>query len=97
MKKKYPRIYLGVLLVIPLVFLLLPSSFFDSGDSVCISILLFDRKCYGCGMTRAIQHLIHLDISVAYHYNKLSIFVLPLLISIYFKEIRKWYFLVKKK
>jgi hypothetical protein len=96
MKKKYPRIYLGVLLIIPLFLLLLPSNFFDSGDSMCLSIVLFDRECYGCGMTRAIQHLIHFDFSVAYHYNKLSIVVYPLLIFIYFKEVKKWCFLVKK-
>ena len=89
MKNKYLKIYLAVLLVIPLVLLLLPSTFFDTGDSVCISVVLFDSECYACGLTRAIQHFIHFDFSIGYEYNKLSIFVFPLLIICYFSEVRR--------
>ena len=88
MNNKYPKIYLAVLLIIPLVLLLLPSAFFDSGDSVCMSVVFFDRECYACGMTRAIQHLIHLDFFIAYDYNKLSFIVLPILIRSLIKEIK---------
>ena len=88
MKNKYPKIYLAVLLIIPLVLLLLPSTFFDNGDSVCMSVVFFDRECYACGMTRAIQHLIHLDFFIAYDYNKLSFIVLPILIRSLIKEIK---------
>jgi hypothetical protein len=95
MKKKYPRIYLGVLLIIPLFLLLLPSNFFDSGDSMCLSIVLFDRECYACGMTRAIQHIIHFDFFVAYQFNKLSVIVFPLIVISYFKEFKKAYYLFK--
>jgi len=89
MKKKYPKIYLALLLIIPLVLLVLPSTFFDSGDSVCMSVVLFDRECFACGLTRAIQHLIHLDFLIGYEYNKLSIIVLPVLILSYFNEIKR--------
>ena len=89
MKNKYPKIYLAVLLIIPLVLLLLPSAFFDSGDSICMSVVFFDRECYACGMTRAIQHLIHLDFFIAYDYNKLSFIVLPILIRSLIKEIKR--------
>ena len=95
MKKKYPKIYLAILLIIPLVLLVLPSTFFDSGDSVCMSVVLFDRECYGCGMTRAIHHIIHFDFSVAYYYNKMSFIVFPILVFAYFKEIKNTYFLLK--
>ena len=88
MKNKFIFI---VLLVIPVLLLLLPSSFFDSGESVC----LFDKECYACGMTRAIQHLIHLDFVIAYQFNKLSVIVFPLLIISYFKELKKYYILSK--
>ena len=89
MNNKYPKIYLAVLLIIPLVLLLLPSAFFDSGDSICMSVVFFDRECYACGMTRAIQHLIHLDFFIAYDYNKLSFIVLPILIRSLIKEIKR--------
>ncbi len=75
----------------PLVLLILPADFFDHGQSVCLSLLLFDTKCYGCGMTRAIQHLIHLDFGAANSFNKLSFIVFPLLTIMWFKEIRRLY------
>ena len=56
----------------------LPADYFDNGQSVCISVLFFDMKCYGCGMTRGIQHLIHGNFYEAFQYNKLSFIVLPL-------------------
>ena len=92
MKNKFIFI---VLLVIPVLLLLLPSSFFDSGKSVCLSVSMFDKECYACGMTRAIQHLLHLDFVIAYQFNKLSVIVFPLLIISYFKELKKYYFLSK--
>jgi hypothetical protein len=66
--------------IIPMALLILPADFFDSGKSICLSVLLFDETCYGCGMTRAIQHLVHLNFSLAAHYNKISFIVLPLLV-----------------
>lgn len=96
MKNNYPKIYLAVLIIIPLVLLLLPSTFFDNGDSICISVVFFDRECYACGMSRAFQHLLHLDFVIAYKYNPISFLALPLLVFIYLKEIKKIYFFIKK-
>ena len=95
MKMNCLRIYLAVLLFIPLVLLLLPSFFFDNGDSVCMSVIIFDKECYGCGMTRAIQHLIHLDFFIAYDYNKLSFIVFPILIRSLIKEIKRVLFILR--
>ena len=89
MKKKVYTFYLFFLIVIPFIFIFLPINFFDSGDSICLSIVLFNKECYGCGMTRAIQHLIHFDFKGAYDFNKLSFIVLPILIYLLFKEIKK--------
>ena len=81
MKSNFIKISLiSGLLIIPIVLLVLPADYFDSGESICISKFLLDLECYGCGITRAIQHLIHLDINVAMSFNKLAIVVLPLLI-----------------
>lgn len=94
-RKKLLLGYLILLGITPLVCLLLPSTFFDSGESICLSVRLLDMECYGCGMTRALQHLIHLDFSGAKQFNVLSFIVLPLLISVWVAEIRRMYRILK--
>lgn len=96
MKKKFYKIYFVLLILTPIILILLPSSFFDSGDSVCISIMFFDKECYGCGMTRALQHLIHLDFTNAIAFNKLSFIVLPLLIMLLIKELKRILLILRK-
>ena len=94
MKKNLYKLYLLILILTPVVLLILPVDFFDTGNSICFSVVFFNNECYACGMTRAIQHLIHFDFSIGYEYNKLSIIVLPLLILSYYKEIRRIFNLV---
>jgi hypothetical protein len=65
--------------LLPLVLLLLPADFFDQGQSLCLSKLLAGIECQGCGMTRAIMHLIHLDVAGAAGFNKLCFIVFPVL------------------
>jgi hypothetical protein len=62
------------------IFIFLPKNFFDSGESVCLSIRLFDIQCLGCGLTRAIMHLLHFDFETAWNYNKLSFIIFPILV-----------------
>lgn len=81
----------GFALSLCVILIYLPKNFFDSGQSMCVSVLLLKKECYGCGMTRAIQHLIHLDFKSAYYYNKLSFIVLPLSIYMGISEIYKLY------
>jgi hypothetical protein len=66
-------------LLLPLVLLLLPADYFDQGQTLCLSKLLAGLECYGCGMTRAIMHLIHLDFAGAASFNKLCFIVFPVL------------------
>ncbi|MBX0335104.1 DUF2752 domain-containing protein [Pontibacter sp. HSC-14F20] len=75
------------LAILPLALLFLPTTFFDEGQSVCLSVLLADTTCYGCGMTRAIMHLIHFNLEAALTFNKLSLIVLPLLIYVWGQSI----------
>ncbi|MCE3297156.1 MAG: putative transrane protein [Crocinitomicaceae bacterium] len=79
--------YLVILVALPIFFLFLPASYFDHGQSLCPSKSLLDIECPGCGITRAIQHLIHLDFHAAWEYNKLSFFVLPLFGFLWIREI----------
>lgn len=89
MKKNLYKLYLVILILIPIVLLILPADFFDKGESICLSVFLFDIECYACGLTRAIQHLIHFDFSIGYEYNRLSILVFPFLIVSYYGEIKR--------
>lgn len=87
------------LIFLPMVLIILPADFFDRGQSLCISVLFFDTTCYGCGITRAIQHLIHLDFAEASHLNKMSFVVLPILIGLWFKELKGFFrekFMIEK-
>ena len=95
LKKNISYIYLAVLLILPVVLILLPADFFDKGRSVCLSVLLFDQTCYGCGMTRAIQHLIHFDISAAASFNKISFIALPVVLFVWIEQIIRIYKKIK--
>lgn len=90
-KRNVFKFYLLALIIAPAVLFILPSDYFDKGQSVCLSILFFNQECYGCGMTKAIQHLIHLEFDIAYGFNRLSFIVLPLLIYLWAKEIFRVY------
>jgi uncharacterized protein DUF2752 len=63
-----------------LALLLLPAGFFDEGPPLCFSRLVFGLECPGCGLTRALMHLIHFDVKTAMEYNPLSVVALPLLL-----------------
>ena len=93
-KKYIIRTYFGILLISPIVLILLPATFFDSGNTICLSVLLLNLECYACGLTKAIQHLIHLEFNEAIKFNKLSIIVFPILIISYLRELFRVYKLI---
>lgn len=43
--------------VVGITLFILPADFFDTGSSICLSVVLFNKQCYACGLTRAVQHL----------------------------------------
>jgi hypothetical protein len=93
LKRNLLLIKLAGMAVIPLVLIVLPATFFDKGQSVCLSVLLADTTCPGCGITRAMQHFLHFDFAAAYHFNKMSVIIFPLLVYLWIKE----FFIVLKK
>lgn len=76
-------------LVIPLTLLSLPSTYFDSGESICVSKRWLDMECYGCGMTKGAMHLLHFDFQEAWDFNKLSFIVMPLVGLLWTKQFLK--------
>lgn len=88
-KYKSRLLYLFGLLATPIVLVSLPATYFDYGQTKCLSVIFFHQECYGCGMTRAIQHLIHFDLERTLQLNKLSIVVLAVLIYLWMSELIK--------
>jgi hypothetical protein len=91
--KRYKKYWLYIkitgMIVMPLALIILPGDFFDAGRDVCLSKLLLDIECYGCGMTRAIMHIIHLDFGNAWLFNKISFIVFPIISYLWAKEFLK--------
>ena len=56
---------------------------------VPIGVLVAAIDNQGCGMTRALFSLLHLDFTAAWNYNRLVIIVAPLLLYLYVKEVAK--------
>ena len=54
----------------------------------CLFSLLLDVDCWGCGMTRAALALLHGDLAPAWHLNKASLLVLPMLLVLYVRHVR---------
>lgn len=92
------RVFLLLWIAIPFVLWILPKTFFDDGESLCLSQVLLDEECPGCGITRGLQHTMHFDFKQAWEFNKLSFIVLPILAFIWVKTIFKvWGFILFEK
>lgn len=85
----YQKVKLAILLLIPVVLLALPKTFFDSGQSICLSVVLLKTECFACGITRGVMHLIHLDFEEAFAYNMASFLVLPALVMLWLENVRQ--------
>ena len=97
-KNKYVQWpWLILLLATPIVLWLLPSDFFDGeGVKLCMSQILFDAECWGCGMTRAVMHLHHFELADAMFYHVGVVVVYPLLIVVWFIWVKSAYHEIKK-
>ena len=84
-RNKYVQwVWLVALLLTPFVLWLLPADFFDHGEVVmCPSRLFFSFECLGCGMTRAIMHLHHFELTDAIYYNQGSVLIYPFLVFLW--------------
>lgn len=78
-----------LLIFIPFVLFFIPVNWLNNQHTICLFKNLTGSDCYGCGMTRAILSALHFRFDEAFHYNKLFVLVLPLLIYVWIKSIYK--------
>lgn len=57
----------------------------------CLFTKLTGTECLGCGMTRATMSIMKFDLERAWHFNKLSFIVLPLLVTLIIIDFKKFY------
>ena len=96
-RKPIGALWLSALILLPIILWILPSNYFDEGESVCLSVRLLDAECYACGMTSAIMHLMHFDFELAYAYNMLSFIVLPALFMLWLQYLKEAMMMIKQK
>lgn len=61
----------------------------DGKSSICLIKNIFGVECWGCGITKAVIAAIQFDFARAYHYNKLIIIVMPLIVYLWGKAVLK--------
>lgn len=96
-QKLFDYAYLVFLILAPVVILLLPADYFDYGPTICPSKRFFDIECFGCGMTRAVMHLVHFDFDSAIYYNKGSLLLAPILSAFWIFWIKNAAIKIRKK
>ncbi len=80
-------LYRVLIVFIPLLLFVLPADFFDHGPTICVSKLITELDCPGCGITRATQHALHGEFEKSWNFNKLIVVVGPLLVWLYINEL----------
>lgn len=79
----WPAVKLALLLAVPAIFALVPTSIIENGPSLCVYRRVLGIECPGCGMTRAFSHFAHGHITQGLAYNKLAAVAFPLAAGIW--------------
>ena len=79
------------LLLLPFLFIVVPTSWLETRRSFCLIRNVFGVRCPGCGMTRAISCVFHGNFIQALQYNKLVVLVLPLLCYVWLRSVTAFF------
>ena len=84
-----------VYFAIAAILIILPVDLFDR-VSFCLYSNLFEVQCPTCGMTRAVVHMLHFDVSGAAGFNRLVFVVFPLLCGFVLYDVFRIFLRVQK-
>jgi hypothetical protein len=73
------RVRIAFLVLAPLLLYAIPLASLESGPPLCLWKALLHFDCPGCGMTRALHQVLHLNFTSAFAYNRGVVIVAPLL------------------
>lgn len=76
-------LWLTALLAVPIILWILPADHFDEGESMCLSVRLFDMECPACGSTRAVQHLHHAELAEAVYFHSAAPLIYGTLLALW--------------
>jgi hypothetical protein len=82
---------ISTVISILLLLSVLPTEFLNTVPSICLFKKLFGIECLGCGMTRAISSMLHLNFSEAISYNRLVVILLPAAFTFVVKDCVSFY------
>lgn len=77
----------GFYALLPLFFVLTPTSWLEARRPLCPVRYLFGVACPGCGLTRAISCMFHAQLGRALRYNRSVVIVLPLLSYLWLRRV----------
>jgi hypothetical protein len=98
MNRHYPFVKIAGLLILPVLLFFVPVDWLNEQHTICLFKNLIGHECWGCGITRAVISTVQFDFTAAFHYNKLVVFVFPLLVYAWGKMVAKtWQNGVKPK
>ncbi len=79
-----------LLLIIPLILSQITLKHLAQAPSLCVYKNLTGKDCWGCGTSRALVSIMHLNFTQAYDYNKRIIIVFPLLVYLWLKYLLRY-------
>jgi hypothetical protein len=82
-RKIFFLIFLGI------IFFSIPKIYLGDTFPICLYRIILNKKCIGCGTTRAVWSILHLNFKDAYEYNKMIIITFPLIIGCIVKWVLK--------
>jgi hypothetical protein len=79
---------LSLVILLPVLLFFIPVDWLNGQHTLCLFKNLTGRECWGCGITRAIISAVQFHFEAAFHYNKLIVIVLPLLLYEWIKTVK---------
>lgn len=84
-KRVKALIIIIILIVSPIILRYITLNDLEKAPTLCVWKNITGKDCWGCGTSRAIVSVLHLDFKQAYNFNKRIVIVFPILVYLWFK------------